>query len=75
MFHPEIPYTKIETLLVGAFILALAAIHLWRMLKSELSSRECVFCRKTVPADEHTHHLKICGLRKLYDDNQKFAKS
>jgi hypothetical protein len=71
MFHfEEIPYSHIEALLVGAFILALAVIHLWRTLKSELRKRECVFCGKAVPSDEHAHHLEICGLRRIYDGDR-----
>jgi hypothetical protein len=62
---PEIPYLWIETALVGFVVLALAAIHLWRVLRSELRPRTCVFCGESIPSDDHAHHLEICGLKAL----------
>src|SRR5271165_2570830 len=61
----EIPYFQIEAGLAGAFVLALATIHLWRAVHSELRPRKCVFCGETVDAEEHPHHLEICGLMML----------
>jgi hypothetical protein len=63
---PEVPYFQIEMRIVGAFVLALLAIHLWRVIKSELRSRRCVFCGKSIAPDEHAHHLEICGLKMMY---------
>ena len=54
-----------EAGLAGAFVLALATIHLWRAVHSELRPRKCVFCGESVAADEHPHHLEICGLKTL----------
>jgi hypothetical protein len=62
---PEIPYLWIETALLGFVVLALAAIHLWRVLRAELRPRECVFCGASVASDDHAHHLEICGLKTL----------
>jgi len=61
----EIPYFEIEAALAGAFVLALATIHLWRAVHSELRPRKCVFCGESIAADEHPHHLEICGLMTL----------
>jgi hypothetical protein len=61
----EIPYFEIEAALAGAFVLALATIHLWRAVHSELKPRTCVFCGERIDADEHPHHLEICGLMTL----------
>src|SRR5450631_4031071 len=60
---PDIPYAQIEILLAGTFVLVLGAIHLWRVLKSEIRPRKCVLCDESAPADEYAHHLEICVLR------------
>jgi hypothetical protein len=64
-YIPDIPYIQIELLLAGVFVLALAAIHLWRTFRAEVRPRTCVFCGHSVPAAEHAHHLEICGLKRL----------
>jgi hypothetical protein len=63
---PEIPYLWIEGLLVGLVVLILAVIHLWRMVRSEVQPRRCVFCGESIPNDDYTHHLEICGLKTLW---------
>jgi hypothetical protein len=66
----EIPYVEIEMSLAGVFVLALAALHLWRTLRAELRPRKCVFCGEKIPADEHAHHLEICGLKMMLSRRQ-----
>lgn len=72
---PEIPYLWIETALIGFAVLALAAIHLWRVLRSELRPRTCVFCGASVPSDDHAHHLEICGLKALMTRKKPSGKA
>jgi hypothetical protein len=31
----------------------------------EFRSKKCVFCDQSIAADEHSHHLEICGLKAL----------
>lgn len=62
---PMIPFLWMEATLLGSVALTLAAIHFWRIIRSELRPRKCVFCGDSIPAIEHEHHLETCGLRKL----------
>jgi hypothetical protein len=41
---PEIPYFWIEAALFGLGVLVLAAIHIWRAIRSEVRPRTCVYC-------------------------------
>jgi hypothetical protein len=70
---PAIPYLWIETALFGVGVMVLAAIHLWRVLRSEFRSRTCVFCGDSVRSEDHAHHLEICGLTALLE-NKKLPK-
>jgi len=66
MFHlPEIPFNAFESLFfcLVAFLLAVALGR--RILKSEFGKKTCVFCGAEVPAEEHAHHLEICGLKMM----------
>ena len=62
---PEIPYSQLEALAIGAFALAFVLIHLSRSLARELRPRHCVFCETKIRASDYEHHLEICGLKKL----------
>jgi hypothetical protein len=63
---PAIPYMEIEIVLAGAFVLLHFAVLLWRGVKAEIGHRVCPFCSKRVAADEYSHHLELCGLKKLW---------
>jgi len=71
---PEIPYFQIEVFLCGVFALALGAIHLWRVIRSELCARECMLCEHLVPADEYPHHLEMCLLRSLLRHSREYTR-
>jgi len=34
-------------------------------VSARLRPRKCVFCGESIAADEHPHHLEICGLMTL----------
>ena len=72
---PDIEYFQIEAILASVFLLALLTLHLWRTIKAELRSRKCVFCDEQFPADEYTHHLEICGLKRLSKAQQSPQRS
>ena len=61
----EIPFTEIDTILFGALASALAVAVVIKILKNEFRSKKCVFCGNFIAADEHAHHLEVCGLRNL----------
>lgn len=61
----EFPFNTVETLVLGGLALGLVASIAIKILKAEFRSKECVFCGRSVPADEYAHHLEICGLKKL----------
>jgi hypothetical protein len=62
---PEISFNAFEAFLFGALALVLAAGIVHRIIRDEFRRKKCVFCGDLVPADEHAHHLEICGLKKL----------
>ena len=62
---PEIPFNSLESF-VFCFVGALLSVGLGRrILQSEFGRKECVFCGASVPSDEYSHHLEICGLKLL----------
>jgi hypothetical protein len=61
----EIPYHDIEVSALATFALAFLGLHLWRLLKSEVLPKKCVFCGGSISPDEYAHHLEICGLKAL----------
>lgn len=61
----EIQFNAFEALLFGALALVLAVGIANRIIKAEFRRKKCVFCGDSIPADEHAHHLEICGLKKL----------
>ncbi len=66
VFHiPDIPFNSIDVLLLGLLGLALVGKLVFRFLKAEFGRHTCVLCGEAVPADEYTHHLEICGLKRL----------
>jgi hypothetical protein len=63
---PEIPYFWFEAALLGFVTLVLLGIHLWRVIRSEVRFRKCVFCGESVACEDYTHHLEICGLKTMW---------
>ncbi len=63
----ETHLTAIETLLFSGLATLLAAKLAARVFKAEFRRKKCVFCGESISADEHAHHLEICGLMKLLD--------
>lgn len=63
---PEIQFNSIE----GYFLCVIALLLVFalgkRIIKHEFLPKKCVFCGASVPADEHTHHLEICGLKMMH---------
>ncbi len=57
----------IEALLFGLLAIVLAAGLAVRIFKAEFRRKKCVFCGESIPADEHAHHLEICGLTILME--------
>jgi hypothetical protein len=62
---PEIPFNTFEAFLFAALALVLSAGVATKIFKAEFRPKRCVFCGESVAADEHAHHLEICGLKKL----------
>lgn len=57
----------IEALLFSLLAILLAARLAARIFKAEFRRKRCVFCGEAIAADEHAHHLEICGLMKLME--------
>lgn len=62
----EYPFNTVEALLLGGLALGLIGGLVRRIVKAEFRPKECVFCGRSVAADEHAHHLEICGLKKMH---------
>lgn len=60
---PEIQFNAFEAFLFSALALLLTAGLVKRIIKAEFRRKKCVFCGHSIPADEYSHHLEICGLR------------
>jgi hypothetical protein len=67
---PEIPFLWIDATLIGFVALALLAIHLWRVLRSEFRRRRCIFCGESIPSEDYADHVAIHGLKALLERTQ-----
>jgi hypothetical protein len=71
MFHlPEVPFNELHAFFYGSGALIFGLILLVRFIRSEVRPRKCVFCGEKIPADEHAHHLEICGLKMMLSRRQ-----
>jgi hypothetical protein len=67
---PQVPFLWIETTLLGLGVTALLAIHLWHLIRSQVSKRQCVGCGELIAPQEYAHHLELCYLRKQQEQSQ-----
>ena len=65
MHIPDSPLNTVESAIFGVVALLSAMRVAKRILKDEFYSKRCAFCGNLIPADEHAHHLEMCGLKKL----------
>lgn len=61
----NLPETELSGFVVTAAVFSFLVIHVVKMIRAEVSHRQCDLCDKWFRPEDFTNHVTVCALKKM----------